>query len=113
MGDETLISVFKDDSISITYDSYFDFMVVDFKKAPDEFPDSVKILLDRIRMYTFRKSKVGRFSDATNVTLGGNYIMINMGTDFFSSDMKYYFSEEETYGDEILNMLLDNINNLP
>ena len=112
MGDETLISVFKDESITITYDSYFDFMVVDLKKAPDEFPDSVKILLERIRMYTFRKSKVGRFSDATNVTLGGNYIMINMGTDFFSSDMKYYFSEEETSGDEILNMLLDNINNL-
>lgn len=39
MGDETLISVFKDESISITYDSYFDFMVVDFKKAPDEFPE--------------------------------------------------------------------------
>ena len=113
MGDETLISVFKDESISINYDSYFDFMVVDFKKAPDEFPDSVKILLDRIRMYTFRKSKVGRFSDATNVTLGGNYILINMGTDFFSSDMKYYFCEEEIPGDDIINMLLDNISNLP
>ena len=112
MGDETLISVFKDESISITYDSYFDFMVVDFKKAPDEFAEGVKILLERIRNYTFRKSKVGRFSDATNVTLGENYVMINMGMDFFSSDLKYYLSEEETSGDEILNMLLDNINNL-
>lgn len=113
MEDSDVKLIYKDESVSVTYDSYFSFMVVEFTKNPEEFPESIRILLDRIKNYSFKKSTLERLKEITNVTLGENYVMINIGTGFYSSDFKYYFSDEEISGNEMFSMFLDSIYKLP